>query len=407
MQIALGHALLIITLLAAVALHALWAARRQFPDNGPRQIGFCVIAAGILIAGSTVSLLASLLVPERVVYGDAVRYYYEILSIAEAPWLWNPLDGTGPYGYDKTPKMGMSYLYGVILGVYQATGLPGVLALNIAALYVTAYSVFLLTLRISGSGTAAAVGMAIVGVYPETLFWVIRPARENITLPLVTLAAYGGIRLFDTGRARWLAGLAVITVALLLTRAQLVLFVGIVFTYYGVVVAGRVFFRGSLSGAGIVAISLIAAAAAIPYATDQIRAAAGNAVIHVIVSLDPIGMLAELGEGGGGDGIRLLPSGYGAAGLLMLPLVAGTVALAAGTLFRFTRIFRGAVVPAGMVLVMVGAFLAMLTLLGGVSLRFRSAIAPLLIALLAPGAVYYWRVLALPSIALPTKRVAA
>lgn len=404
MNTVLGHTLLISTLLVAVALHALTAARRHFLGNGPRQIGFCSIAAGIIAVGATASLFASLLMPDRIVYADAARYYYEIRRIAEAPWLWNPLTGTGPFGYDDTPKMGMSYLYGWILGCFQATSLIGILALNVAFLYITGYAVFLLTLRLSSSATAAAVGMATVGIYPETLFWVIRPARENIALPTVALVAYFGIRLFDTGRLRWMVGLLALSAALLLTRAQLVLFTGLVFTYYGFVVAGRVFFRGNLSGAAFVLAALVAAAVVAPFAAEQIRSAAGSAIFRVM-SLDALAVIATAERSNGA--LRLIPSGYGAAGLLMLPFAVALVALTIGTLIRFSTIFRGGMVPAGMVLLMIIVFMTMLSVLGSINIRFRSTVAPLLIAFMAPGAVYYWRALALPSITLPPKRIAA
>src|SRR3546814_794433 len=141
--------------------------------------------------------------PDKVIYKDALRYFNEIQGIAEAFWEWNPITGTGP-GYAQTPKMGMSYLYGIVLGLHQAPTLAGVLVLNVVMLYFTAFMVFLTVLRLTRNPTAAIGSMLLVAVYPETIFWTIRPARDNLTLFLTVALVYASILLFETHRIRWL-----------------------------------------------------------------------------------------------------------------------------------------------------------------------------------------------------------
>src|SRR3546814_6507799 len=133
-------------------------------------------------------------------------------------------------------------------------------------LYFTAFMVFLTVLRLTRNPTAAIGSMLLVAVYPETIFWTIRPARENLTLFLTVALVYASILLFETHRIRWLLIFIMITALLLLTRAQLVFFSALIVVYYGSVVLVRAVAARQLSGiGGVIGLALLAAMAA-PYA---------------------------------------------------------------------------------------------------------------------------------------------
>src|SRR3546814_9059504 len=106
-------------------------------------------------------------------------------------------------------------------------------------LYFTAFMVFLTVLRLTRNPTAAIGSMRQVAGYPETIFWTIRPARENLTLFLTVALVYASILLFETHRIRWLLIFIMITALLLLTRAKLVFFSAIIVVFYGYVVLVR------------------------------------------------------------------------------------------------------------------------------------------------------------------------
>src|SRR3546814_8776041 len=100
-----------------LGLHSCYQGRRQLPDSSRHQSGVVAASLAVVVLASLVAVSGSLIMPDKVIYKDALRYFNEIQGIAEAFWEWNPITGTGP-GYAQTPKMGMSYLYGIVLGLH-------------------------------------------------------------------------------------------------------------------------------------------------------------------------------------------------------------------------------------------------------------------------------------------------
>lgn len=381
---------LIFTLNTAIltGLIVWFVARASFPSR-PRDQRRVLLASVIVVATRVAFVvLFNLALPERGLSPDETRYLFEMQQIASAPWAWNPFTGTGPYYY-ATPKMGMSYLYGIIMFIHGIDSLYAVLVLNVVFGLLTALTVFFLTARLSYSLTPAYLAMLLTAVYPETLFWTARVTRENLTLFLVPALIYACIRLYETSHVWYLVYATAAIGSLLLVRAQLVMFTILIVGYFG--------FRTLRGEKRIRALSFFAVAIVLLYAgfslfEAQIRRAAGNEALRLL-SLDP-GFWASQGStflwNLGGVLTPVARGSYGTIGLLMIPFALAVSVLLLLTVIRFRRIFVANITAAGLLFFLSLCFLMALALVGRINIRFRSTVAPLLLSLISVSAHYYW-----------------
>ena len=378
---------------------AVWyLSRRYFPADDSQRSDFvllCLITLAIRVL--YVALFVAFF-PERVISPDGARYFYEIQQIVWEPWEWNPLTGEGPY-YQATAKMGMSYLYGVVLFLYQIDSLYGVLVLNIVYSFFAGVIVFLLTRELSDASVPPLLAMCAVALYPETLFWTARIARENVTLLLVPALLYVSIRAYRTHRSRYLLYIFTILALLLLVRAQLVL-IGFLIAAYFMILSLKVN-RGYK--AALLALSL----GAVLYASfalieTQIERAVGASVLQY-VTIDFAFWLSQLSTFSANIGGVLTPvarGSYGMVGLAMFPFVLFVGILFLMAVVGFRQVFRGHTTAAGLLLFITISFLGMLAAIGLVNIRFRATVAPLIISVVCVSAYYYWVRLGLPRISL-------
>src|SRR3546814_583995 len=134
---------------------------------------------------------------------------------------------------------------------------------------------------------------------------------------------------------------------------------------------------------------------AAPYAAEQIQRASGAAALMLV---DPAAIMHLLTLDETGVTVSFFSaSGYGGLGIIIAPFIVFAVMLFAGTLIRFRTIFHAAPLHTGLLLFLIVVFMSALLVLGHVSIRFRATVSPLLICLVGPAAVYYWRFLMLPS----------
>jgi hypothetical protein len=363
-----------------------------------------LVLASIAVVALRVAFIAmfKLALPDRGPSPDEQRYFSEIQQIAHAPWQWNPFTGTGPY-YQVTAKMGMSYLYGSVLFLHRIDSLYGVLVLNVVFGLFTSLAVYLLTSRLSRSSTPAVIAMLLTAVYPETLFWTARVTRENMTLFLVPMLVYTSIRLFETYRLRHVVFALLEMAALLLVRAQLVMFAVLIIAFFGVraLLARN---RARAIGVTLVASSLLAIG--FSALKDQIRRAGGSEALKLL-SADP-DFWSERGAGFfenlGGVLSPVARGSYGAVGILMAPFALAVLVLSALTILRFRRIFAANLTAARLVAFLSVSFLLALALVGRVNIRFRSTVAPLLLSLISVSMHYYWTRLGLPRISMLSLR---
>jgi len=399
------HLVLTINVAGLLALVISRVARAEWNAAGPAAARrFIHVSIAVLVLKVAFVVLFVQAFPERVLSTDGVRYFNETRQIAQAPWLWNPIAGTGPK-YSESPKMGMSYLYGVILYAHGVDSLYGVLLLNVALAYLTCLMVYLLAGQLSDARLPAHLAMLGTAVYPETAFWTARVVRENLTLFLVPLLLYAAIRFRASPRLRYAAIFLGSAVVLVLTRAQLGVLLLLIAGYYITsLLSERLRFRSLL----IAVLVSLAGLGLLNFVRSQIREAVGQKMTHFL-SLDLafwVGRLDTLRE----SLPRLLSfvarEGYGLAGLLLAPAVAGVSVLFVLAVLNARRIFPGRSFAAGLLLCVVLGFLFGLACAGLYSIRFRSTIAPLVIPVVCVTAHYYWRAFRLPRLVLHARRPA-
>lgn len=392
------HALFTFNVLAVIAA-LLWVlTRRSFSGQPDHAKIFILCCVAVLVIRSAFVIVFAYAFPERMLTPDSLRYLYEISGIAQEPWRWNPIAGTGPH-YEVTPKMGMSYLYGVILFLHQIDSLYAVLVLNIVVGLLTSIIVFFITKRLSDSLVPGYLAMLLTAVYPECIYWTARVLRENLALLLVPALVYASIRLYETYKLRHLAYVAAIAGSLLLVRAQLVMFVPLIALYFGVwsVVTGK-----GVRAVMVTAVAGLLLAFSFSFFESQIYQAAGSRALNLI-SLDP-DVLLEHGNAllRNIDAVLspVTEGNYGSAGVLILPFALGVAMLLILALLRFRRVFAANLGVAGLLLFLSASFLAALAMVGQLNIRFRSTVAPLVISLIAVSAYHYWKALRVPSIRL-------
>jgi|GEM_PF-5320547 len=159
-----------------------------------------------------------------VITPDSERYLFEIDGISEAPFLWNPFQGTGP-NYMATAKMGMSYIYGVVMYVFQVKSLFAIFMMNCFFSTLISFLVVELSRIISNvSANVITAAFLLSLVHPEVMFWGARVARESMATFCVLYLFLVSSKFAVKFRLSHLFLLGVTSLSLLLVRAQLILF---------------------------------------------------------------------------------------------------------------------------------------------------------------------------------------
>jgi hypothetical protein len=392
------HIVFTLNLLGAMAFIIGYVAQRFFSPQSKARKRFLLLSAGIVVLKVMYVLAYSTMDPEGVLSTDGERYLGEIQGISEAPWQWNPVAGTGPH-YARSPKMGMSYVYGLILFTHRVNSLYGVLALNVFFSYLTCLMVMLLAMKLSDSPTAALVALFAAAVYPETLFWNARVVRENFTLFLTPALTYCAIRLRETYRIRYLALALGCTFFLAITRAQLSLFFLLIVIYFAAVSIWQADRKKTI----VMALFLgVLGLLGVSFMKSQIKAAIGSELLDYL-TLNPAFWLSRM------DDVcsnlpRLLSvfarKGHGAMGVMLAPVFIIIAGLFVLTGIQFRQIFRKNAFAAGLLMFLVGTFLFSVSAFGLFSIRFRATVAPLVLAIIAVSATHYWQALRFPTLVL-------
>src|SRR3546814_9688170 len=70
-----GHAALIANAAIFLCWHIFYQARRQFPNSSRHQCGVVAASLAVVVLASLVAVSGSLIMPEKVIYKDALRYF--------------------------------------------------------------------------------------------------------------------------------------------------------------------------------------------------------------------------------------------------------------------------------------------------------------------------------------------
>lgn len=398
------HAVFAVNLAGLLALTIWLVARKETVSVGPKAARrFITISALILLLKLCYVLVFTQAFPERILSTDGTRYLYEMRQIAEAPWKWNPITGVGPH-YDKSPKMGMSYLYGVILFMHGVDSLYAVLLLNLAFAYLMCLMVYLLTRQLSDAPLPAAMAMLLAAVYPETSYWTARVVRENLTLFLVPALVYLAIRLRTSFRLRDVAAFVGTSVLLVLTRAQLGVILLLTAGYF---LASLIWERLRPRTLILTLLMSLAGLGLLSFVKDQIREAVGQKMTRFL-TLD-LSFWVERLETFFQTAPKLFSfvarGDHGLAGLLLAPAFLAVVLLYLLSILNARRIYPGRSFAAGLMIWVTLGFLFGLACAGLFSIRFRVTIIPLVIPLVAVTAYYYWNLFQFPRLVIrSTKR---
>lgn len=386
---------LTINALGVLGLFTWWAGRNAFDKDSTWQkrlfLGMLIILAIKIVY---VAWFAAYF-PERVMETDGRRYAFEMRGISEEPWRWNPWSGTGPYGYAKTAKMGMSYIYGVLLFLHGTSSLYAILVLNVFFGALTCLAVFKLCGTVASAPTVQLASLYLAGIHPEMLFWNGKIVRENLTLMMVPVLFYSAIKLKQTHRLHYFVFLLITAAGLALVRAQLVLFVVMIVAYDALLLIRQKNWIRSLC---ILLLSLGLVYLLGDLAREQISRAVGSAPLRYL-KLDPLFWWAKIKAA-----IDPLPSllslaarqKHGVAGLFLAPFVGMVFALFLVAVIRFRRVFAGRTHAAGLLIVSSVAFILVVASSGLINIRFRATIAPLIIPVVVSAAGYLWREFKLP-----------
>lgn len=383
------HAIFTINMLGIVVIAGMAVSRMCFsdaPDTGRR---FATLSMAVILIKVLYVLMYVQLHPDGVFSTDGQRYFREIQGVSAAPWHWDPIAGTGPR-YSASAKLGMPYLYGLVLFAHRIDTLYGVLVLNIVVAYLTCLLVLLLTLRISAFHQDGLLAFFLAGVYPETLFWNARVVRENQALLLVSLLVYAAIRLKETYRLRYLAVAVLTTFLLALTRAQLSLLFLLIALYFGAAALMQTDRKKTLM---IAAVLIMAGFLLRDFMEAQIKAAIGTDLLRYI-TLSPVFWLKKVA-----DFLKSAPhllsvyarQEHGALGILLAPIFVAGMSAFVLTVARFGRIFHKNRFGAGLMVFLVVAFLFVVATIGLINIRFRATVAPLVLALISVTIGHYWR----------------
>lgn len=392
------HIIFTLNLVGVLACIIGYVARRCFIPSSRAKEHFLLLSVSIIAIKVLYVLIYSSLNPDGVLSTDGGRYLREIQGISAAPWRWNPVAGTGPL-YARSPKMGMSYVYGVILFTHRVDSLYGVLALNVLFSYLTCLMVMLLSMKLSVSPTAALVALFAAAVYPETLFWNARVVRENFTLFLIPTLVLCSIRLRETYRIRYLVLALLCTFLLAITRAQLSFFFLLIALYFAAVSIWQNDRKKTITLATFLGILGLLG---VGFMKKQIKAAIGSDLL-AFLTLDPLFWVSRMDDVC--TNLPLLLSvfarqGHGALGVMLAPLFIIMAVLFILSVAQFGKIFHKNRFAAGLLIFLVVTFLFTVSAFGLFNIRFRATVAPLVLALISVSSVHYWHTLRFPTILL-------
>lgn len=376
-----------IPLIGFVALlcisHITWVARRR--------AGLALAMAFTLGVSFLFIALSLPFHDEYKYFPDQVYYLYLIEHIAQNPADWNPLTGLGPSD-ELAMKIGYSYVVGLLVFVFGADPLLAALAFNLIMSIWLSVAVYHLSFLLSGSTGASITAAIISALYPEILIWRATVLRENVTLLLLTVLIYAVIRLNVTARLKYVFLAIGMTLALSLARAQLA-FMAIVLVvlsvpFYYLRLSERIWSRRRMVGLVTLGILSLSLAVIWPYLQMRIFRVTGYQTLqdlpltpHIwypVVTdalfwntvLDVLSPIAR--------GEQQIP------GFLLAFVVVPMWSLIFFSATRFKAIFREQMRNALFVLMFVLVFLMGLAYIGRPDIRFRSNIAPTLVAYLGP-----------------------
>ena len=373
-------------------------AARAFPRDPGLRRRFHVFSLSIVVFKALYVLAFANLAPERILSTDGGRYLSEMQKISDAPWQWNPVLGIGVY-HDKSAKMGMSYIYGILFYLHGVRSLYAAIAINIVFAYLTCAAVFLLTRLLTEPVFPAFMAMFATAVYPETLYWNGRIVRENLTLFLVPVLVFSFIRMCDTRRIAYVAATLGTTFLLAITRVQLAFLLPLMVGYFvvtamwrrdraktvalavlfaGLVYSGRDFFRGQAKRAHFSEI------------LDYFTLNPGFWARRIDTFLDNAPAVLTI----------YARQSHGELGILIAPVVIAVMTLFVFSVLHMRRIFPGRLFAAGLCMFVVVVFIFILAASGLINMRFRASIIPLVLALVSASGYYYWRRWGLPRIRL-------
>lgn len=372
-----------------------------FPKNPPYKNRFIKASIFVVLVKIIFVSIFFVVAPDRTLSPDAVRYFWEMEQISEAPWEWNPFTGEGP-NYAVTAKMGMSYLYGWIMFLFGGINSIYVpLALNILLGYLTCVVVFLLARKISNSNQVQLISLQFSAIYPELLFWNARILRENLTLFLIPLLLYLVIDLTEKTRLQTLFFITLLSLLVLLVRAQLILFIPLILFYYFLLplfiwLKSLLRFKLKLKDINYkFFIILLSLSVGFYWLKDliflQISRAVGSRIL-TYVTLNYGFWMSELSNISNNLGNVLTfttQKGYGVAGLLIAPFTIFVFTNFILMIFNFKKIFKHQSKNAGLLIFVSTIFLLVLSAFGSINIRFRSTVMPMVIPLVITTFFHY------------------
>ena len=382
--------ILLICLVAFLCLiHVVFVARRR--PSLATAVAFTIFVSVFFI------LASHLLSDGRISRPDEARYLYEIENIGLNPADWNPITGVGP-SYDVTPKMGYSYVVGLLQYVFRTEPRLTALAFNVLAGMWLSIAVYHLSFLLSGSTRASVLAAFLSALYPEILFWKATVLRENLSLLLVTILIYVVLRLNLTLRLKYVFVIIGVTFALSLVRAQLALFsvvlVVLSLPFYYLRLWKRIESRSGIAGLFTLLVLGLGLLVGWSHLETQIIRASGYATIGNLPLVPQILYETVIDRSIWTNVMAVLSpvarGGQEFTGFLLALFVVPTWGLVLFSLTRFRKIFGEQTRNAMFVLAIILVFILSLAIYEASNIRFRATIAPALIAYLGP-VVWYLR----------------
>lgn len=381
-----------VALVAFASLFLDWLAVRHFQLNSRLRLALWLsVILKIVFVGFSLYFF-----PQKIFYKDAARYFLEIQGIVQQPWRWNVFGATGSWGYDVSNKMGMSYLYGVVAHIFNASPVLTIFTLNIVLSSLTALVGMLITRMIAATKRYDFWVFVLISLHPEVFFWVSRIMRENVATFLVTMLIYLSMRTLRgaslQGRLCSVAALLVILVVTYLTRVQLILALPLFLLSYGMIRALKTLGKRPwlfLMFGGVFALALSNLGLIRQYSMSLNILTGEMTEFFTISAREFEGMLYQLSNVLP-KVMTLFPSAFGALGIAMIPF----------SLFTFggvlLALFQGLFEPKRMDHDMVNAIvlttfiffvgLAIMEIYTEVpfGVRFRTPVIPLLVCIAVP-----------------------
>lgn len=185
----------------------------------------------IILLRTFLFIISILIFSDIMISADSERYLYEIQQISQNPFGWNPFTGEGINNYSETPKMGMSYLYGWIIYIFNTDVIYTILLMNYFFAILTIvylYKIF----KFYKFTLMSRILFVCLSFHPELFLWNVRILRETIGIFLVIYITYIILKYMkEKIDNKDIIMFACANILLFLVRRQLTLlvFIGLVF----------------------------------------------------------------------------------------------------------------------------------------------------------------------------------